>query len=401
MRIVHFIKWLRLRDGGTVRAVLDLCAALAERGHDVTALSCDDSGVPSAWRGPGQKGIPRSVVLKLRDPLFERGGRTMAQATRDTVTQYLPKEAIAGAREIFGDADAIHLHGVWANCNHQLARLAERMSKPVVVSPHGMLDDWSMAQGAAKKKLHLTLVGRKTLAQARAVHCTARAELEQAGKYFPAGKGVVIPLLFDIAQFGTLPGPGPATEAFAGLRTDLPRVLFLSRLHVKKGVEVLIRALASGAKLNAPFTLLLAGPSDPPEYVESLKALARDEGVAEHVHFLGMVTGREKLSLYQAADVFALPTSQENFGYVLYEALACGTPVVTTRGVDTWPELEASGGATIVESDERAIRLAIRAIVDDPTKRAAMGEAGRAWALTHLDREATIEHYEAMYAGRS
>jgi glycosyltransferase involved in cell wall biosynthesis len=400
VRIVHFIKWLRLRDGGTVRAVLDLCEALARRGHEVTALSCDDSGVPESWRGPRRPGVPRSVVIRLADPLFERGGRTVANAIRDTITQYLPGEAIRAARDVLAEADILHLHGVWANCNHQLARLAERSGRPFVVSPHGMLDDWSMSQGAAKKRLHLSLMGRRTLERARAVHCTARAELDQAAKHFPRGRGVVIPLLFDLAQFGTLPGTGPALAAFPALAADMPRVLFLSRLHAKKGVEILIRALSASARLNAPFTLLLAGPSDPPDYIESLRALAREESVAEHVHFLGMVTGRDKLSLYQAADVFALPTSQENFGYVLYESLACGTPVVTTRGVDTWTELVASGGATIVDREERAVRSAIRAVIDDPEKRRAMGESGRAWALTHLDREATIDAYEAAYAGR-
>ncbi len=401
MHLVHFIKWLRLRDGGTVRAVLDLCSGLAERGHTVTALSCDDSGVPDSWRDPPKSGLPRSVVIRLADPLWERGGRTMESATRDTLTQYLPRASVRAAAEVLRGADGLHLHGVWANCNHQLARLAHRAGVPYTISPHGMLDDWSMSQGAAKKKLHLSLLSRKTLHHARAVHCTAQAELDQAKSHFPNGRGVVIPLLFDAAAFGALPGQGPARGAFPALASEWPKVLFLSRLHAKKGVDLLIRALGSSARLGAPFTLLLAGPSDPPDYADSLRTLAREEGVAEHVHFLGMVTGPLKLSLYQAADVFALPTSQENFGYVLYEALACGLPVITTRGVDIWPELQASGGASIVEREERAVRTAIRALLDDPEARQRMGESGRIWALRHLDREATLDAYEAMYAGRS
>jgi glycosyltransferase involved in cell wall biosynthesis len=117
-----------------------------------------------------------------------------------------------------------------------------------------------------------------------------------------------------------------------------------------------------------------------------------------HVVFPGFVTGQEKVSLYQAADVFVLPTSQENFGFVLFEALAAGTPVVTTRGADTWPELERCGGAVIVPADADAIAEVVGALLDDPERRATMGQCGREWVFGNLDGERVIEAFEQLYA---
>lgn len=405
IRIIHYIKWLRLRDGGTVKSVLELCAGLARRGHEVYALSTDESGVPPAWREPSRDGVTppepgeaRSVLLRLRDPLMELRGRSLDLATRDTLTQYLGRDALARAAALLRGADCLHIHGVWANSNHQLARLARRLGTPYVFSSHGMLDDWSMSQGGFKKRLHLALVGRRNLEGARAVHCTALAELEQASKHFPRGRGVVVPLLFDAAPYRDLPGPGPALEAYPALRSAPRRLLFLSRINHKKGLEVAIRALhALGGQEHAGTHLFIAGPSDPPEYAATLERLAHDLGLGARVHFLGMVTGREKLSLYQAADLFVLPTSQENFCFVLFEAIACGTPVVTTRGVDTWRELAEHCGAAVVDPTPRAFADAISRALSTPDP--AARERARTHVLETMSPEATLSRFEAMYAG--
>jgi phosphatidylinositol alpha-1,6-mannosyltransferase len=94
---------------------------------------------------------------------------------------------------------------------------------------------------------------------------------------------------------------------------------------------------------------------------------------------------------------FALPTSQENFGFVFFEALASGTPVVTTRGVDTWEELVGSGGGVVAENNPRAFADALATLLTDPDRAARMGAAGRAWALRHFDHADTISDYEALY----
>ncbi len=270
------------------------------------------------------------------------------------------------------------------------------MKIPYVLSVHGMLDDWSMSQKWLKKQIYLALVGNRLLRGAARIHCTADAELEQASRRFPADRGVVLPLIMDFTAFTNLPGPALSRSKFAGFDGHRPRLLFLSRVHPKKGVELLILAAAELRKRGRPCTVLVAGPGEPP-YVEQLTSLAREHGLTDTVHFLGMVRGVEKISVYQAADVFVLPTSQENFGLVLPEALACRTPVVTTRGVDTWKELEQAG-ASIVDRTPEAIASAIEHLLDEPPAAAAeRKERGRNWVLTRLDPTRVAEEYAALY----
>jgi glycosyltransferase involved in cell wall biosynthesis len=109
-----------------------------------------------------------------------------------------------------------------------------------------------------------------------------------------------------------------------------------------------------------------------------------------------MVSGLTKVSLFQAADVFVLPTSHENFGIVLVEAMAAGTPVITTRAVDIWQELQ-SAGAVIVDQDADQIATAIRSLIADLPAAKQRGQQGREWVFRELDRDRVIGAYERMY----
>jgi glycosyltransferase involved in cell wall biosynthesis len=372
---------IQLEKGGVVRALLDLCPVLAAAGHEVTLLTGDDADAPEPWRR-GEADCPRVV----RIPRPSLGGLFLGSAAMRVVRSHLQ------------DADILHLHGMWDPCHVQIAAAARAAGLPYVYTIHGMLDDWCMAQRGLKKRLYLALFGRRMLHGAAAVHCTAQAELDQSRKWFPRGRGAVVPLILDLAPFRELPGPGPARARFPQLETDRPVLLFLSRLHYKKGVELLIRAADRLRRDQIDCLVLIAGSGDR-DYEAKLKHLVAELALEDRVHLPGFVSGVEKVSLFQAADVFVLPTSQENFGFVLFEALAATTPVVTTRGPDTWPELEASGGALIVAQDVDAVADAVRTILDDHERRDAMGRAGREWVFEHLSGGSVAASLERLYAG--
>ncbi|MFN9993716.1 MAG: glycosyltransferase family 4 protein, partial [Phycisphaerales bacterium] len=188
--------------------------------------------------------------------------------------------------------------------------------------------------------------------------------------------------------------PRHAIQTF-NLEPQRHRVLFLSRLSPKKGADRLLRAAALLSDINADF--ILAGPADSDEYESELKQLARELNVEGAVRFVGMVRGDDKYALFRAADVFVLPTSQENWGFVILEAMASGVPVITTKGVDIWPELQRSGGARIVETDVETLATAIRSLLEDRTLRLTMGQAGREWVRTTFDRENILSSYENLY----
>jgi glycosyltransferase involved in cell wall biosynthesis len=382
MRILHLLQLVRPDIGGPARAVVDLCDALSRAGHEVTLASFDLSGAPGAWREAGG-GVPRAVLL---DP--PRGlARRFTSQQRE------------GFRELMSAHDVLHLHGPWETANAQAAAIARTLGKPYILSLRGMLDDWCMTQGGIKKRLYLALAGRRMLERAAFVHCTAQAEYEQSRKHFPRGRGIVIPNLTDLKPFENLPGPEMARARFSVLApggAGRPNLLFLSRVHVKKGLEVLLRAGALLRTRGIDANILIAGTGDAP-YVESVKRLAAELGLQDRAHFLGLVVNEEKLSLYQAADLFVLPTSQENFGFVFIESLACGTPVVTTRGVDIWPELEASGGSVIADATPEAVADAVGSLLAKRDSLKAMGAKGREWVFKDMAPAKVIREFEAMY----
>ena len=144
----------------------------------------------------------------------------------------------------------------------------------------------------------------------------------------------------------------------------------------------------------------MAGSGDD-AYVQRLRAQVDAAGLEDRVHFIGHIGGSLKFSLYEAADVFVLPTSQENFGFVQFAALACGTPVMTTTLVDTWREIVDSGGGVAVEQNAAAVVEGLEPLLGNPAKREEMGRLGRAWVLENLATDRIAERLEAMYTDAS
>lgn len=379
LRIVQFLGQVRLEHGGVVRAVLDLCRVMAARGHQVTLATYDPKDVPPGWNtdAPGRP----AVRLTPPPPLLPMGPLSIGAAPQ--------------IDELIARTDVLHLHGLWDLPSLSWAAAARRRGVAYVVSLHGMLDEWSMAQGALKKRIAHALLFRRYLNGAAAVHASAQAELEQAAKWFQRRRGVVLPLVLDLAPFEKLPGPRQAQDRFPATARAGPKVLFLSRLHVKKGPDLLIQAAALLKAGETPCTVIVAGAGDA-GYELHLRRLVDQLGVGDCVHFVGEVLGELKWSLYQACDLFVLPTSQENFGLVLPEALACGTPVVTTPGVDIHREIAQAGGV-IVPRDARAIAETLRALIADLPQLRRTGERGRRWVLETLATDRVAPGYEQLY----
>ena len=376
---LHFLPEIQLERGGVVQAVVDLCQAIAARGHQVTLFTCDASDEPAHWREePGN--CPKVVEL------------TPSRLTPKLIS----RRSLQQFREIARQVDIAHLHVPWRPANLQLARVLREESTPYVFTPHGTMDAWCMNQHALKKRIYLTLAAYRLFRDAAAVHFTAEGERDQAQRWVPLGnRAVVQSNALDFTDYDPLPGPGPALKYFPEINPDKKKILFLSRLHPKKGVDLLLRAAALLRSQRSDFQLLIAGPGDD-SYVAQLKKMASQLGVSDVTCFLGMVKGTEKLSLYQLSDVFVLPTHQENFGLVLAEAMACGTPVVTTRGTDIWPELQKAG-ARIVDLTPEAIATAISETLAEEDGGVQLGARGQKHVRRWLERDTVLQGYERIY----
>jgi glycosyltransferase involved in cell wall biosynthesis len=382
LKVVHYLPRLRREDGGLFRAVIDLARGVAALDHQVTLLSWDDRDLRQ--EAPPSSGWT-SVVIKSPFPQHPSAP--------------LGLSALTQAARALRDADVIHLHGPWYPSNLQISTLAGHMGIPYGVSLHGMLDDWSMEQKAYRKRIYHAVFGKRFLDGAAWVHCSTHSERAQATQWFIRARAAVIPNPVDLEPFASLDGGALARQEL-GLAERAPyTVLFLGRLHKKKGLELLLDAAAVARADGFVVSILVAGTSEDPEYMRSLQQKVADLGLQGQVHFLGFVSGLTKTSLYQCADLVVTPSSQENFGYVQVEALACGTPVITAP-IDFSAELEASGGAEIVERDPRTLAAAISSLCADGGRRREMGARGRAWARAMFSGNGVCERFATLYRGR-
>ena len=378
MNVLHFKTTMRLEDGGVVKAVLDLVRMSA--GTHLTGLATlDPSGTPAEW----QSGEAPNIKIHRLEGTPGRGST-------------LTSSQLSALRSVIEQYDVVHLPSMWPPANPQIAKICAELKKPYVLSVHGMLDDWCMSQRKLKKLFYMKTWGRNLLRDAHTVHCTAQAELDQASAWFDPAKGVSVPLPFDLSEYKELPDAELAYESFSGLDREKPKVLFLSRIHYKKGVDRLIKASAILNQRGIDHQLVIAGTGDDP-YVEQMKALTKAENAEHHVYFLGFASGEPKVALFHACEIFALATSQENFGFVFFEALAAGTLVLTTKGTDTWPEIEQSGGGVIAENTPEAFADALEKLIADPQRISDMGNAGREWAHREMAIDRVANAYTKMY----
>ena len=239
--------------------------------------------------------------------------------------------------------DAVVVHGLWQHQGLAVWRALMHGPVPYFVFPHGMLDPWFRQRYPIKhlkKSLYWALAERRVLRDAKAVLFTAHEEARLAAQTFRpyevnpsvVGYGVT---LSDTARRVSAEAFLQAWPAAQGQRI----VLFLGRLHPKKGADLLIEALPAALKREPRLHLVMAGPDDDSGTRAALEAQTARLGVTDRVTFTGMQTGELKWSALKAAEVFALPSHQENFGIAVVEALAMGVPVLISDKVNIWREI--------------------------------------------------------------
>lgn len=320
-------------------------------------------------------GGPAVSVPSLGNALAELGV-TVGLWAPDNSTSYSPiplhpsilllEGGLAEALRQLGPPDLIHDNGIWLPHNNQLARLASHLGASRVVSLRGMLEPWSMRQRWAKKQLAWQLYQKRDLARASCLHATGDMEAENVRRLGLKTPVCVIPNGVDL----------PAIEAYhrTSRRRDDRRVLFLSRIHPKKGLPLLIEAWS---RLDPKgWTLNIAGTDDDGHLAE-IRRMVTLLGLREQVVFLGPLAGEQKRQAFLDADLFVLPTYSENFGIVVAEAMAHGLPVVTTKGAP-WGVLQEAQCGWWVEPTLKGVLEGLQdALAHSPEALSQMGALGR------------------------
>jgi glycosyltransferase involved in cell wall biosynthesis len=343
MNVLHVVTSISREASGPSQSVPALCSALRDQGVDTT-LAYVDYGATPTLSTPSVH-FRRSRLPLLRDVGWSAG-----------LFRY-----IASAR-----VDVIHVHGLWElpTIMPIVPHLARRV--PLVVSPRGTLGAWALSRSPLKKRMALLLGQRRVLESAAFLHATSEAEAQEFREFGLRSPIVVAPNVVD------------TTGRASGLSAArAPVVLFLSRLHPKKQVEVLLHAWPRICAAVPDVHLEVAGP-DEGGYRAELEQLATRLSL-RNVRFLGNLVGEEKRKAFERADVFALPTRNENFGMVVAEAALAGALVVCSTGAP-WAVLEQEHAGRWVHATPDTFAEAISSLLTMPlAKKAEM--RGRARAL--------------------
>jgi glycosyltransferase involved in cell wall biosynthesis len=369
-------------------------------------------------------GGPPVVVKRLVDGARRAGWESLIVTSREYLTLeeeqalkgqevlVLPSQvsALGGAharrlRHAIGEADVLHCHTLWSPVVSRSAALARTMGKPYVIAPHGMLDPYSFAQKRLKKRAYLETIERKTLSAASRILFTADDEKRLAeGTIGAIPNAEVIPL-------GADRPPKDRTDLrgqFLGLYPEFREkrlLLFMGRLHPKKRPHVLLDVLAATCSHTPDVMLVYAGSGDA-NYIDEIKSRARDLRLSGSVRFLGHLSGEAKHAALAAADVFLLPSHQENFAIALAEALHAGVPAILTKRVNIWQEIVEAGAGIAVDDEPLVENLthAVRGLLRDPERRAAMSASAVSLATCAFTWDTTckrtLEVYEDILAGR-
>lgn len=345
--------------GGVAPAVLSLSRGLAQRGHKIDIIVLDDPASP--WLADVDLAVHALGV-----------GLTSYRYSKK-LTDWL--------REHGEDYDRVIVNGLWQYLSFAAWRRYRGMSTPYHVFPHGMLDPWfkkTFPLKHLKKWLYWPWAEYRVLRAAAAVVFTSEEERIQARKSFWLYR-----CREEVSPLG-LESPPPisagAKEKFLARFPQLQGtrvLLFLGRLHPKKGCDILIESLPRHSDSENPVSLILAGP-DQIGWEKHLRARAEHLDLGPRVVFAGMLQGEMKQGALASADAFILPSHQENFGMSVVEALAVGLPVLISERVNIWREIDADQ-AGYVESDDLAgtTRLVERWLHTTPDRREVMGANAR------------------------
>jgi glycosyltransferase involved in cell wall biosynthesis len=365
LSILHLIRSLNVAKGGPIEFLKLICESHARAGVNVKVLTLDGSSV-TWWSNP-------AVPVIACGPGAGNYG-------------YHPQFKKKLFQEL-ASFDLMIVHGLWQYHGLCALAVAKKLHKPYYVFPHGMLDPWFKRVFPIKhwkKQLYWLLAERSVLKHASGVLFTADLEQELgAATFWPptSWQGEILPLGVRQALEDTA---APRRE-FLNRFPDLQGkrfLLFLGRLHPKKGCDLVIRAMA---QLSPPIELVVTGPDSTPIYSEQLRKLARNVPVT----FTGMLEGGLKWGALACADALILPSHQENFGLVVAEGMSVGLPVLISNQVNT-AELIEKYGAGIVEPDtlDGTCRLIQRFLAAD---RRAMSLAAKRCFRDQFDIRRTSE----------
>ena len=346
MRVLHVLPTRASEYGGPVRIAEGMCSGLTRAGYSVDLF-------PAA-SGPHGSGRLLAYSPGLR--------------------------GLSALREKSAAADIVHVHGLWTVPTSAAAIFARALKRPFIITANGMLDRWSMARSRTKKQIYAALIERGNLDAASAIHFNSDEERDEAKAFGIRTSTFVLPNGIDVAAVSDLPGRDELWRRYPQTRAKCV-LLFLGRIHPKKGLPLLVDALPELIARQPYLHVLVAGPDEGGHLAEVQAQVTRHD-LQRYVTFTGSVEGEHKRLLLGGSDIFVLPSHQEGDSMAVKEALGAGLPVVITYPCHFRQVAEVEAGF-VVHPVSEAIGQALERLCMDETLRARMGENARALIDRH------------------
>ena len=352
MKILHVIPSVSPIYGGPSQAIGSMTSALAAQGLQVDVAT-------TTANGNSELDVPLSA------PVLESGVRTFYFPRQFPkwwtfswpLTRWLSKNA--------GNYDLLHIHALFNYPTLVASQIARNAKVSYILRPLGTMSPWSISQKKLRKKIYYRLFERQNLFHAAAIHATSHFEARYLQRLGLKAKVHIIPLGIEKTSL-------PRRQT---LSNKPPRLLFLSRLDAKKGLSLLIQSLASLSKKGMNAHLTIAGNGNP-GYLSQLKEKVRNLGLVSQVEFVGFVEGEKKTQLFAESDIFVLPSSDENFGLAVAEAMAAGLPVVVSDQVGISPEVQEYSAGVVVKCTVDSVKEGLERLIIDPELCSKMGKQG-------------------------
>jgi glycosyltransferase involved in cell wall biosynthesis len=369
LQAVHVVAGLDPDYGGG-SSVPYLCEALAAAGAETMLLSVTEK---VGQRDTYQHGY--------RDRCFARD-----YALIPVLRRLRSSEGLSNAlREAGVTADVIHNHGLWLMPHVSAAWAAAAGRKPLVISTCGMLAPAALAFSPRRKRAFWVLLQGRAVHSAACIHASSEQEAEEIRSFGLTNPVAIIPLGIDIPE-----PPVQRPDSF-----DERVVLSLGRIHPKKGLSRLVHAWAKVEAKYPRWRLRIIGPPEA-GHDDELRALVITLGLTR-VSVEGPIPGNAKTMAYREADVFVLPTLNENFGLTVAEALAAGTPVISTKGAP-WSGLEREGCGWWIDHGVEPLAAALAHVMGlSRGELKAMGGKGRKWMARDFSWDRIAQDTLAVY----
>lgn len=381
MKVLHVIASVDPASGGPIEGVIRAAEASRRLGYERHIVTLDSPDDPCVAACPGTV-IPLGVPGHYRN-MWRNWIPWMRYRYSPRLTPWLSQNA--------SNYDAVIVNGVWNYAALGTWRALSGGTVPYFVFTHGMLDPWFRKTYPLKhavKQFFWWISEGHVLRDARSVLFTSEEERRLArGEFWPYAAHE------EVIAYGTADPPQNLETQIAAFCSKAPAlenrkyILFLGRLHPKKGCDLLIRAFGQIADRHQDIDLAIAGP-DQNGWRSKLERMAHGIGISNRIHWLGMLTGDAKWGAFRRCEAFILPSHSENFGIVVSEALACSKPVLITRKVNIWREIVAAGAGLVCDDNESDVCDMVERFLQLPEQaRVALGQNARACFLTNYEAD--------------